>query len=62
MSVNRYFAGAMDKIKLVLDKKESEHLNTLSHHFGFKKIFDSPGEQDIKNDKKDAGGDSPIQK
>jgi predicted DNA-binding transcriptional regulator YafY len=32
MSVNRYFAGAMDKIKLVLDKKESEHLNTLSSY------------------------------
>jgi predicted DNA-binding transcriptional regulator YafY len=30
MSVNRNFAGAMDKIKLVLDKRESEHLNTLS--------------------------------
>jgi predicted DNA-binding transcriptional regulator YafY len=30
MSVNRYFAGAMDKIKLVLGRKESEHLNTLS--------------------------------
>lgn len=30
MSVNRYFSGAMDKIKLVLDKKKSEHLNTLS--------------------------------
>lgn len=32
ISVNRYFAGAMDKIKLVLDKKESEHLDTLSSY------------------------------
>ena len=32
LSVNRSFAGAMDKIKLVMDKKESEHLNTLSSY------------------------------
>jgi predicted DNA-binding transcriptional regulator YafY len=32
ISVNRHFAGAMDKIKLVLDKKESEHLDTLSSY------------------------------
>lgn len=32
ISVNRYFAGAMDKIKLVLDTKASEHLNALSSY------------------------------
>jgi predicted DNA-binding transcriptional regulator YafY len=32
LSVNRNFAVAMDKIKLVLDKKESEHLNTLTSY------------------------------
>lgn len=32
LSVNRHFAVAMDKIKMVLDKKESDHLNTLSSY------------------------------